>query len=165
MIVTFCYGRDVVESVHAEWANVTGRLVGSDEIDIEEHLGQIPEKIAARLWFLFRQKVRYLDSCMQYRGNAMPMVSSLLVRGRSNMAPPTFAAVEPGDFELAVTAENIGNIYACPAERIEQIRRSLTARKAVRTRQQRQQQRIEPNGTPPLLAYAGNQQHTEAEDR
>jgi len=140
LIVTFSYGRDVVEFYQDNWNRAKNRPwnhVGGSDYEVRYLLGGgIPEQIAARIYFLFKQRCPRIRSVIQYSGNSMPMVSVLLARDRGDY-PVKFIKIESEDFELAVTSENLGNIYACPQDRILELRRSMTAKKAVRTRRER----------------------------
>jgi hypothetical protein len=140
MMVTFSYGRDVVERIVEDWRQEIKKPRYHD--CPLSHLDKIPEPIAARVWSaLAGTRSKALDSCIQYRGNKMPMMSCLIVKGRS-MPPAGFIAVDPDDYGLAATMADPGNVYAYPAERIEHFRtvykRSQAAHKAVATRKQRQ---------------------------
>ncbi|WP_439398525.1 hypothetical protein ACRQ5Q_14605 [Bradyrhizobium sp. PMVTL-01] len=152
IIATFSYGRDVKEAFIERWKasqRTNIRLNRSffsgqepHRVGIEETIKAIgiPDGLKERIYFLLGRKVSHLRSVIQYRGNAMPMVS-MMIQKRHGPCPgdqlAKFKAIADGDFEAAVTAENIGNIYACPAERIEALRRSLIARKAVATRREK----------------------------
>jgi hypothetical protein len=89
---------------------------------------------------VLRSLSRQLDSCLQYRGHAMPMVSCLLVK-KASLPEAMFTTIEKGDYELACGAEDLGNVFACPVERLVHLRqganRRLAARKAVATRMKR----------------------------
>lgn len=147
LIVTFSYGRDVVEVYQDEWRRVQA-LEGYQALKCLDRLEGIPELIASRLWYLLRGTlVENLESCLQYRGGMMPMVSCLLRKGPK---PPTVNYVQLAslDYELLVTAPNVEKIFACPAEELEYLRakhgRSEAARKAIETR------RLKENKQPQL---------------
>lgn len=159
LIVTFSYGRDVREVFDDSWSKLVGNK-GYYEAD--KTLGRIeaiamPEAIRNRVYFLLGKKVRHLRSVLQYRGGAMPMVSLLMSRIYSEREPAKFQSIADGDFEAAVLAENLGNIYACPADRIEALRRSKIAQKAVVTRKMRAlsapPKLLMPPEMPTLLEY------------
>lgn len=139
MIFTFSYGRDVVEHLSEVW-----RKARSDERELLDHpishLRQIPEQLAARVYYVIRSYSRFLDSCLQYRGSRMPMISCLLVK-KSNVPSANFACIEKTDYDLALQSEDLGNVFACPVERLVALRkqsaRSTAAKKAVATRKAR----------------------------
>jgi hypothetical protein len=135
-IVNFSYGRDVLEYYSERW-----RQAKWDEEKLKQRLSDsgMPEQIAQRIFCVLGRRVGRLRSVLQYSGNAMPMLSCFLVVGGSHEQPSVqYESILPTDFEAAVTAEDIGNIYACPKERIAALRRSQAARKAVQTRKVRQ---------------------------
>jgi hypothetical protein len=107
-----------------------------------------------RVWYLLRALGRQLDSCLQYRGGMMPMVSCLLRKGRK-FDRPKFATLAPGDYELAVTAEDVGKTMACPVDRLLELRarysRRQAALKAVETRRLREAKQ------PPQLRLVENE--------
>lgn len=146
MMVTFSYGREVVEKLDEEWQRETGDYRNKQYklVDHGSQLENIPAKLAARLWYVFRSRTQNIEYCFQYKGKRMPMVSCLLVKRHKAMPPAKFVPLTSQDFELAVTAENIGDIYACPPERIAHLRRSLAARKAVHTKEIRSE--VQPDG-------------------
>jgi hypothetical protein len=136
LMVTFSYGRDVSEYFREFWRG-GGNGIFVRERKIIERL-EMADTVRDRVAFLVGAKISSVRSILQYRGGAMPMVSVLLHNKRTLNAPaPRFMSIQEGDFDLAVTAENLGNIYACPAERIEALRRSRIAQKAVATREAR----------------------------
>lgn len=135
LIVTSSYGRDVLEAYQEKWRMAKEEHRQSLEIE------GMPEPIRWRLHYLLRGRAKFLQSCIQYRGKVMPMLSCLLWhRTGVDLPPATYCSIEPGDFERAVTGENIGDIYACPPDRILALRRSMAAQKAVKTRRQRQKE-------------------------
>lgn len=133
LIVTFSYGRDVTEFFDEHWRRLN---MYREERAMLEQIG-MPEPIRNRIAFLLGNKIRYVQSVLQYRGGAMPMVSLLMIQDRRRREGAKFKSIIQGDFEAAVSAENLGNIYACPADRIEALRRSKSAHKAVATRKMR----------------------------
>lgn len=152
MIVTFSYGRDVREAQMYEWeaakAKKThyadGRVALADAgVATLLRVEDLPEAIASRVYVVFKTRSRYLRSMLQYTGNKMPMMSCLLHRKDDDFIPK-FKKISEYDYELAVTAENLGAVFACPADRIDELRRRLTAAKAVKTRQTRQLSAAKP---------------------
>lgn len=144
MIVTMCYGRDVVEMYCAEYEKAhrfDGGKVALEQID------GMPQQIKERLFYVLRNRGRHLRSCLQYRGKQMPMLSCLLQARHQPKWVGTFQRVDDGDYELAVTSEDLGNIYACPRERIDALRRSAIAKKAVQTRRGREAYSEPPHAT------------------
>jgi len=121
MVFNFSYGRDVAEVFIA--------LVKR----YPETLPLIPDTVRGRLLYLFGG-YGAIRSVMTYRGAAMPMCSVLLQRGSWTGGQYSYVACEPGDFELAVTCPDPAIMYACPAERIEALRRTNGALKAAWTR-------------------------------
>ena len=82
------------------------------------------------------------------RGKFAMALSKTAVAGTLPVEP-AFVALEPIDHELLVAAEDTGAIFACPAERVLQLRLQHScknaARKAVETR------RLRENKQPPQL--------------
>jgi len=121
LIVTFSYGRDVVEFyVH----NALKHPTESFEAD------GIHPSLSARIGYLCGSLGNKIRSVMVYRGPQQPMVSILMHEGVGR----SFVKVQDGDFELAVTHPDVSKLYDCPSDRILHIRRSLAARKAVATK-------------------------------
>lgn len=140
MIVTFSYGRDVVEAIQFKWLTACNQRFGQNQyVKALKLIEGMPDSIMSRVYVALGSKVRSLVSVLQYSGHAMPMVSCLVMKtsGASRLPAAKFAKVDQGDFEAAVTAENIGDIYACPQDRILALRRSKVAMKAVATRRAR----------------------------
>lgn len=138
LITTFSYGRDVVEMFNAAHEMVKNRADGDDEyLDIYERLlrAKIPELVLGRILYLCpgQQWLSSLRSVMSYRGREMPMCSLLFSFGKPTQ-DVSFVQVEPGDFELAVTYPDSVNLYDCPQERIDGLRRRFAAIKASLTR-------------------------------
>jgi hypothetical protein len=131
LIVTFSYGRDVVE-VFRDWAargGVPAKLSAS---------GLSPD-VCSRIAYLFPGGAieKNLHSVMVYRGHEMPMCSALLQTGSSVRNIPSAISVvrvERGDFEIAIAHPDPALIYDCPRERIEALRRSHAAIRASYTR-------------------------------
>lgn len=138
LITTFSYGRDVMEAYHHNW-----QVEKAKDNHQFAHwralatIDEMPEEVMVRVFFALRSRSSNLQSCLQYLGAHMPMISCLLVK-KTRLPKATFCRILPDDFELAVTSENIGNIYACPSERIALLRRSMAAKKAVQTRKLKQ---------------------------
>jgi hypothetical protein len=132
LIVTFSYGRDVTEAYFEQW-----RIKGKQYIDLLDIEG-MPDQAKFRIFSLLGTRTRYLQSCLMYLGKQMPMISCLMVNCL-DLPKAKFEKITDEDFELAVTAENLGNIYACPQDRILSLRRSIAAKKAVRTKRMRQE--------------------------
>jgi hypothetical protein len=137
LMLTFCYGRDVVEAYMERWKK---RPPANQEECVArlESIDAIPEEIKARLYVALGKKARYLDTCIQYQGNVMPMFSCLMKMERI-LPPPNFIKLIDTDYAEAVTQESIGKVYACTDDRILTMRRSAAARKAVHTRQIREE--------------------------
>jgi hypothetical protein len=139
MQITFSYGRDVVEHYKVLWDKALQRHPGGFGPNINavylQELG-ISDLLAARILLVLNERTKKLVSVLQYSGKSMPMVSCLLVKDRQRY-PAKYCVVSEGDFEAAVTAENLGNIYACPADRILFLRRSAIAQRGVATRKAR----------------------------
>lgn len=147
LMLTFSYGRDVVEMYRVEWENMLGlvpiMLYDKYPFDPETYL-DFPLKIAERVWYLFRSPLsRHLDSCMQYCGAHHPVVACLLRKGQLPSSP-NFRIVKDGDYEKALTGNadyDLGKVYACPAERVAGLhafaksKRSDAAKKAAATTQ------------------------------
>jgi len=148
MIVTFSYGRDVVERIDEEWQRKVRQEKNALVInDVVRRMASIPDQIAARCWSALRSRCGNLESCMAYKGSSMPMVSCLMVK-KTQVPPPKFVALAPGDYENVIGEENIGNIYALPADRVMELRRKAAARKAVHTRTIKQAIKGEQDGSP-----------------
>lgn len=144
MLLTFSYGRDVMEmfmqalhdfrrlSHDSAPSQMERRCRILDQIQALE----IPDSLAGRLIYLFTPtELERVYSIMAYRGNEMPMCSVLYSGGRSHGM--SFVRVEPGDFELAVVYPEAANLYDCPRDRIESLRRKFAAVKAAITRSER----------------------------
>jgi hypothetical protein len=136
LLVTFSYGRDVVEVYLENWMKHRAAPY-HPELDFIHAMG-MPEGVAWRALWLFGAKSKFLRSVIQYRGKEMPMLNCALVKARGGFGDASFVALADGDFEATVTAESISNIYACPRDRILALRRSAAAHRAVQTRRERE---------------------------
>lgn len=140
VVVNFCYGRDVKE-VAIDALEKAERGFKSDTST--ENAARIlstgmPRHVAARVYSLLRSMAPRLRSVIIYAGNEMPMCSCLLTKGGKN-ARLSYVALAEGDFELAVLdTTNVSNLYDCPQERIEALRRREVALRAVQTRRARE---------------------------
>ena len=144
MIVTFSYGRDVLEVF------VTAlRKFHNPSIEKRFEALKIPDGLAGRLVYLLSlTDLRNLGSIMVYRGNEMPMCSVLFTMGNDFIDKPSYVKVARGDFELAVAYPDAAKLYDCPQKRIESLRRQFAAGKAVITRRAKAQATI---GDPTLF--------------
>jgi hypothetical protein len=145
-IITFSYGRDVVEVFQALWEEIESKA-GEENDDrwspnhnrtiFEMFSGAgVPPLLVGRLRYLFvPTQMEKLRSVMAYRGNEMPMCSALYVpkRPKSNIGL-SFVQVGDRDLEPAVMFPDAARLYDCPKERIDAFRRSFAAQKAVATR-------------------------------
>lgn len=122
-IFTFAYGRDVIEAIEA--CSVSQRLASLSNQGCSD-------RMLKRIEFIVDTPCS-LESVMTYKGKEMPMCS-LFLRNRGWNSPISFVKVDPGDFELAVVYPNAANLYDCPQERIEALRRRFAALKAALTR-------------------------------
>jgi excisionase family DNA binding protein len=124
-IVTFSYGRDVIEEIEA--SGVPCAIAA-----LAKHGAS--DRVLMRIGYLLTESMtKAVVSVMVYRGNEMPMCSVLLSNSVYRRTA-SFVQVEPGDFELAVTCPDPALLYACPQERIESLRRKHAAIKASYTR-------------------------------
>jgi hypothetical protein len=159
LIVTFCYGRDVIEVYQDEWEYTKAKRNYSRPVIFDYLEKTIPEIVAMRVWYLLRgQLTNQLDSCLQYRGGMMPMVSCLLRKGH---APPGigFESLAGRDYALAANDLDFGKVCACPADYLQELRarnkRSEAAYKAVETRRLRENKQPELRLVPqPLTRLA-----------
>src|SRR5215831_1515813 len=92
MMVTFSYGRDVVEAMNGEWENLRAKAAQMDTYSYNgrqhpsypsylnslELLKDVPQSVAIRVWSALRIRCTDLESIVQYRGGHMPMVSCFL---------------------------------------------------------------------------------------
>jgi hypothetical protein len=145
MIINFSYGRDVTEVYLASWEHARTISVGHFRNAHPDRIlpRDMPQEIKARVHYLLHSHITRMHSCLQYVGKRMPMVSCL-VHKKTALAHTRFLKILPDDFALAVTStEDVSKIYACPADRILELRRSFAAQKAVTVRQTRQRARYE----------------------
>lgn len=169
MMVTFSYGRDVVEAQQGEWEHFRYKAHEKWHHNDEQYKNQsarnswiglkdVPDIVAIRVWYALQTRCADLKSCVQYRGSQMPMVSCLIAKGCYGIAK--FRALSPDDLCHAVFDEqlNLSMLYACPAERIDAFRLAVTrkeaARKAVETKQRKK--RIAQIRPVPLLTFQEN---------
>lgn len=137
MLVTFSYGRDVVEVFLRAARRFPHR--GCRENDCRCNLGKlrslgVSESLLGRLCYLFTPaQLEAVESIMTYRGHEMPMCSVLVSRSPVSR-DISFVQVEPGDFELAAVYPDAAALYDCPQERIDALRRKFAAIKASLTR-------------------------------
>lgn len=134
-MLSFSYGRDVVEAYMGRWSKRKPAKLNECVARLESAV-DIPEEIKARLYVGLGTKARYLDTVIQYQGNVMPMISCLMLMERT-LPPVNFSKLLDTDYADTLAQENIGNVYACTADRLLAIRRSAAARKAVITRKAR----------------------------
>lgn len=137
-MLTFSYGRDVSE-LFMEVYRQTGRSWefkrGYNDVEKFALPDSVPDAVAARIMYLFSPSVLcWLRSIMVYRGPQSPMCSLLFQVGRINRGQISSVIVEGVDFELAVARDDVSALYDVPQERIEALRRSLSARKAAATK-------------------------------
>lgn len=136
-MVTFSYGRDVAELFmnlgRSYECLISATLRQYETKQLPEELSQ---GVAGRIRYLCSDSLlSWLRSVAVYRGAEMPMCSLLFQSGRVNHGKLSVLNVEKGDFELAVVYPEAANLYDCPQERIETLRRKFGAIKAVLTRQ------------------------------
>lgn len=130
--VTFSYGRDVVEFFKFRQA-----------IPPDLEVTGMPQTVAARLAYLLGPHVDMIASVILYSGNEMPMCSVVIecpgkgnriTKGYREQRRISFTKLQDEDFELAVLHPDVRLLYDCPQERIDALRRSHAALKAVATR-------------------------------
>lgn len=146
LIVTFSYGREVIEyfmEIVRQWRSVNQYNSARNEAIEKMKQSGIPDGLAGRLCMIFNSpQIQGIRSIMAYQGNQMPMCSVVCqMNSKDGLIP--YVKVSPGDFELAVTYPDAANLYDCPKDRIESLRRSFTAIKASITRKQQQAVRVE----------------------
>jgi hypothetical protein len=137
LMVTFSYGRDVVEHFKFNVAPRRSLL-----------LAGVPELLASRISYLLPDEEasprHVVESVIQYRGAEMPMCSFVVrrVRGRLETAgrPISFHALQEGDLEVAVEHVDLSRLYDLSPARLSAMRATIAARKAVATRRARQQE-------------------------
>jgi hypothetical protein len=141
LMVTFSYGRDVVELFDA----------GA--------FGDVPAPLGGRVREVAKaasSQVGRIVSTLAYKGNQMPMCSCVWGPGRKHkeqtygrarsqkdrlLPPESFCRIGDDDLYAAVVMYDRVDpemLYAVPAERILHFRRKLAAEKAVATRRSRQ---------------------------
>jgi hypothetical protein len=129
LMVTFSYGRDVVEVLdEMAWSY-------HDEA-FDSLISQgCPRLLVSRIRLVLRRQNLWegLRSVMVYKGASMPMCAVLCQRERNHRGI-SFVKVEECDFEFAVLDYDPCDMYACPKERSEAIRRKFAAIKAHITR-------------------------------
>jgi hypothetical protein len=131
-MVTFCYGRDVIESIEGVWS----RAVAANNENLRFLPSNVPEGIRQRVYFILRHRVRDLRSVVRYNAG-MPMITMLAQKLKPNMPehpPVTFHEVPDG----AMQSED---------EEERRARRSAAAHKAVATRRANQHARNTANGS------------------
>lgn len=151
MMMTFSYGRDVVEATESWLARIESRRrsrgrplrLGTTEdfqaaLLVDLRAASLPRMVIARILRIIGCGARGLASVMMYAGNKMPMCSLLLSKGRY-YDPVSVVSVQDKDLELALLHDypDPQALYACPRERVEAFKRSAAARKAAETLRQR----------------------------
>jgi hypothetical protein len=149
LMATFSYGRDVIPLFEDSWNAMrrgTSNRYGVRAIEIVnakfDHLLEsgAPESVCKRINYLFHTPdpkcLAGLRSVMIYHGATMPMCSLLFRKGGQETWTPqtSFLKIGSGDFELAVVYPESADLYACPQDRIESLRRKFAAIKAAYTR-------------------------------
>lgn len=142
LIFTFSYGRDVVEMFDVALKNWRGtwesRADDAWRLSVARRFIDIPDTIFSRIVYLCGYSMlQMLESVIVYQGSVMPMCSCLFNWNNATRSHKvSFVKVGPGDFELAVCYPESMNLYDCPADRINQLRRSHAAIKASYTKKQ-----------------------------
>lgn len=136
MMFTFSYGRDVTELFSEHF-----RRAPAMDVEALRSAG-IPDGLSMRIVYLFGRGMAHntcngLRSVIAYKGGQMPMCALLVQCHRKEILPISYTQVEPGDFELAVCYPDSANLYDCPSERIETLRRRFAALKAAATKARR----------------------------
>ncbi len=138
MMVTFPYGRDVLEAF-AEYEQ-------RPYLDLKPLQKQkCPQHIINRVLFLFNGTLPGVCSIITYRGHMMPMCSvAFMDYGNWNRRGISYCALSNTDVE-DVFAEPIDwcKVYDTPLSMIQEIRRRRSARKAAATARERRQHRAE----------------------
>jgi hypothetical protein len=131
-LLTFCYGRDVTEY----FIDLLKRRDEYNCLSIARmRKAGVPDVTIGRLLHVFyNSQFDSIRSVMLYKGNEMPMCSVLYQGSGKGGLPISFMRIEPGDFELAVAYPSAVNLYDCPQERIDSLRRKFAAIKASLTR-------------------------------
>lgn len=140
LMVTFSYGRDIEELFHdavAQAASRTKEILESLERD------GIPRSVCGRIAYLCTTGLmETLHSVMLYRGSNMPMCSLLFQANTYLESYPSAVKAGAGDFELAAVYPDAANLYDCPQERIEALRRRFAAIKASLTRKEKTKREV-----------------------
>lgn len=142
LIVTFSYGRDVVPMFTDAWERLNARRYqhSEDAIAVLTRLKDkgAPELILQRISYVFAHiSISHIRQVITYQGNVMPMCS-VLIHNKSyygKSRPVSFVKLNKDSYEELVTHLSLG-VYDCTEERLAAIKRSIAARKAVRTRKQ-----------------------------
>lgn len=144
VLLTFSYGRDVTEMFiqaladfkHGGYRESTSQQDRRALVMERMQAAGVPELLRGRLAYLFTPtELERIGSIMLYRGNEMPMCSVFFASGGKHRGM-SFVQIEHGDYELAVVYPDAANLYDCPKERIESLRRQFAAIKASITRVQ-----------------------------
>ena len=137
LMVTFAYGRDVIERMDMEsrYKGLPG-LIGGRVSLLDRSLGQVGGS-------------HRLASVVVYRGPSMPMCSAMWVPNHIiGMVPnPSFVTAEDDDLMVASVdpPDDPSLLYALPAERILAFKRKWQALKAVATRKLRESKKGTPD--------------------
>jgi hypothetical protein len=133
MMLTVSYGRDVVEAIYDEAGSFASRSADFERL----YDAWVQPLVAARVYYLLKGWLGKLQSLIIYPGSVMPMMSMLIERRdyyNTSIKSLSFIKLAEGDFELAVTHPDPGKLYDCPQERIQSLRRSQAAHKAMATK-------------------------------
>ncbi len=137
-ILTFSYGRDVIEAIKKQPIHNFDCVDGSAQAVFDAGASDL---LLRRISYLFDGNSRVgrgISSIFTYRGAEMPMCSVLcggeLITTDKGVRAPSFVQVERGDFELAVCYPESAALYDCPQDRIDALRRKHAAIKASYTR-------------------------------
>lgn len=142
MIVTFSYGRDVLEFFESRAHKMACLPQHSIQYEHWQRLAatKLAPTMCARIEYVLGEKfTKYAKSIIIYQGNQMPMCSVLCFaskekRTRNSGKPPiSVLELEKNDLELAVCSPDLAKLYGLPEERIAAIRRSFAAKQAVHT--------------------------------
>ncbi len=130
MILTFSYGRDVLEVFEEAKKNAFPATIERFEA------WGIPAPLQGRFAYLFTGfgDLNEIRSVIGYRGNEMPMCSVLRHLKKTYCSRGLYVGLEARDWELAVIYPQSMALYDCPSERIAQLRRHFAAIKASCTR-------------------------------
>ncbi len=137
-MLTFSYGRDVAElymNRGRQWQRRISQY--GDQMETLSLPDDVPESVSGRIMYLCSPSILdWLRSISIYRGAEMPMCSLVFQVARKSSKPISFLRVEPGDFELSVVYPSAVNLYDCPQQRIDSLRRQFAAIKAAITRKE-----------------------------